>query len=219
MPLSRLFATGLWLAVTTASTGIVWMATSIVAADVTDRPAAVLAADDVVDQLESASEPATTTTSIAPDAQGQTSAVPPDGSPRTPADPNRAVPSPAPPSPRQDVTAAPGPPPPTAPTEPQAPPQRGPAPPAPPQTAPRPTATYATSGGVVRVACNGFFIDLVSAIPNNGYAVNVVAGGPANVDVHFIRQGEDVSVKAVCFGQPIRYYDESPPREQAPGPS
>jgi hypothetical protein len=63
------------------------------------------------------------------------------------------------------------------------------------------------------VACSGFFIDLVSAIPNSGYAVNVVAGGPANVDVHFVRPGQDVSVKAVCFGQPIRYYDQSPPRQ------
>jgi hypothetical protein len=66
------------------------------------------------------------------------------------------------------------------------------------------------------VACNGFFIDLISAIPNSGYAVHVVAGGPANVDVHFVRTGQDLSVKAVCFGQPIRYYDQNPPR-QAPG--
>lgn len=49
MPLSRLFATALWLVVTAASTGIVWMATSAVAADVTDRPASVLANGDVVD--------------------------------------------------------------------------------------------------------------------------------------------------------------------------
>ena len=218
MSRSRLFATGLWLAVTAASTGIVWMATSTVAADVTDRPAAVLAPDDVVDELESASAPVTTTTSIAPDADGHTSTVPPDGSPRTPADPNRALPSPTPPRPRPDVTTAPVPPPTTETTVPKAPSQAGP-PPAPPQTAPRPTATYSTRGGVVRVACNGFFIDLVSAIPNNGYAVNVVAGGPANVEVHFTRQGEDLSVKAVCFGQPIRYYDESAPRGQTRGPS
>jgi hypothetical protein len=71
---------------------------------------------------------------------------------------------------------------------------------------------------VVRVACNGFFIDLISAIPGNGYAVHVLAAGPANVDVHFVGSGQDVSVKAVCFGQPVRYYDQNPPR-QAPGPS
>jgi len=63
------------------------------------------------------------------------------------------------------------------------------------------------------VSCNGFFIELVSAIPTNGYSVVVIAGGPANVDVHFVRAGQDLSVKAVCFGQPIRYYDQTPPRQ------
>jgi len=69
---------------------------------------------------------------------------------------------------------------------------------------------------VVRVSCNGFFIELISAIPSNGYSVTVVASGPANVEVHFIGAGEDLSVKVVCFGQPIRYYDQAPPR-QRPG--
>ena len=61
------------------------------------------------------------------------------------------------------------------------------------------------------VACNGFFIDLISAIPSNGYAVKVIAGGPVNVDVHFVRAGQDLSVKVVCFGQPIRYFDDQIP--------
>jgi len=43
MPLTRLFAAGLWLTVTVASTVVVWAATSTVAADVTDQPAQVLA--------------------------------------------------------------------------------------------------------------------------------------------------------------------------------
>jgi len=55
------------------------------------------------------------------------------------------------------------------------------------------------------VACNVYFIDLVSAIPNNGYTVNVVSGGPANVEVHFVAPGQDLSIRAVCFGGPIRY--------------
>jgi hypothetical protein len=76
----------------------------------------------------------------------------------------------------------------------------------------RPTATYSTTGGVVRVACNGFFIDLLSAIPNNGYSVKVTVNGPVNVEVHFLRSGQDFSVKAVCFSQPIRYYDQTPTR-------
>lgn len=64
---------------------------------------------------------------------------------------------------------------------------------------------------MVRVACNGFLIQLISAIPSNGYAVNVLAAGPGNVDVRFVGSGRDVSVKAVCFGQPIRYYEDRIP--------
>ena len=69
----------------------------------------------------------------------------------------------------------------------------------------------------MRVACTGVFIDLVSAIPSNGYMVKVVADGPENVDVRFVGSGQGLSVKAVCFGEPIRYYGETPPR-RAPGP-
>jgi hypothetical protein len=61
------------------------------------------------------------------------------------------------------------------------------------------------------VACDGaFLIHLISATPTDGYAVAVLSRGPANVEVHFVRPGQDVSVKAVCFGQPIRYYDAPP---------
>jgi len=49
------------------------------------------------------------------------------------------------------------------------------------------------------------FITLVSAIPANGFAVKVYSAGPANVDVHFVGRGQDLSVKAVCFGQPFLY--------------
>jgi hypothetical protein len=65
---------------------------------------------------------------------------------------------------------------------------------------------------VVRVACTGVFIDLVSAIPSNGYAVNVLANGPENVDVRFLGSGQELSVKAVCSGEPIRYDGPTPPR-------
>jgi len=81
------------------------------------------------------------------------------------------------------------------------------------KAAPRPTATYSTAGGAVLVACNGFLIELVSATPSNGYAVKVVTGGPAKVDVRFVRSGQEQSVKAVCFGQPIRYYEQDPPTQ------
>lgn len=55
------------------------------------------------------------------------------------------------------------------------------------------------------MACNGFFISLISAIPTSGYAVSVVAAGPANVEVHFLRSGQNQFVRAVCLGEPIRY--------------
>ena len=70
---------------------------------------------------------------------------------------------------------------------------------------------------MVRVECTGVFIDLVSAIPSNGYTAKVVADGPENVDVRFVGFGQELSVKAVCSGDPIRYYGPTPPR-RAPGP-
>ena len=203
----RLVGAGLWLVATVAATAMVWAATSLVAADVTDRPATVLAHHDVVSELESGTSAAETPPTTA--ARKAESPAPTVASPGRP----RARGNPSPPAPAAPPAAAPqAPPPPTpaaAPVSPPDPPSGSTTPPAP----ERPSATYSTIGGVVRVACNGnFFIDLVSAIPANGYAVHVVAGGPANVEVHFLRSGQDVSVKAVCFGQPIRYYDDNPPR-------
>ena len=68
------------------------------------------------------------------------------------------------------------------------------------------------------MACDGFFIELISAIPSNGYSVKVVAAGPGNVDVRFLRSGRELSVKAACFGQPFRYYEQSPPRQAPSSP-
>ncbi len=217
MLLPRLFATGLWLAATAASTAMVWAATSIVAADVTDRPPSVVPHHDVVSELESGSPAAETTpTTTAPPPQSSTSTVPSRGRGPVAVSPDASVPDPAPsPSPQPGVTTAPSSPPTTATPPAAALPKPPPASPA----DPRPTATYSTTGGVVRVACSGLFIELLSAIPTNGYVANVVASGPGNVDVRFIGPGPDVSVKAVCFGQPIRYYEQSPPRRQAPGSS
>jgi cytoskeletal protein RodZ len=200
MVLSRVLAVGLWLAVTVASTAMVWAATSIVAADVTDRPPAVVAHEDVVSELASGSTvptaPPTTTTTLRP--AGTTTTVAARG--QAPAGPATTVARQSP-----LVTAPPVTSPPTPTTLP-----RAPATPTTPAPA-RPTATYATVGGVVRVACNGLLIELVSAIPNNGYSVKVPVNGPANVEVHFVKGGQDVEVKAVCFGEPIRYSDPTPP--------
>jgi len=223
-----LFAVGLWLAATVASTGLVWAATSIVAADVTDRPAPVVAHDDVVSELESGSSVVgTTTTSTTKAVSGPASTVPAStvpasGQAAAPAGPNVPLPGAAPPgAPQGGVVIAPVAPPTTTRTTPAAGVGVVPAPGSvgqpTSQAGSRPSATYSTDGGVVRVACTGVFIDLVSAIPLNGYAVNVVADGPENVDVRFVGSGEELSVKAVCSGEPIRYDGQTPPR-RAPGP-
>ena len=212
MRLPLLFATGLWLIATVVSTSMAWTATSIVAADVTDRPAPVIDHDEVVSELQSGSStaPAAPTTAprpLTPPSSAPTPAREPVSVPTIP-----TVPATTPPQPRQPgAPVAPALPPSTPTTVAAAPPTTRAA--SPPTTAaPRPSATYSTRGGVVRVACSGYFIELISAIPSNGWAVKVVARGPANVEVHFLRSSEDLSVKAVCFGQPIRYYEQDPPR-------
>ena len=202
----RLLASALWLVVTVASTAMVWTATSIVAGDVTDRPASVLAQSDVVSELESGPPVPATTPTSAPPPSSSTSTAPPRGRTPAPTVPGDPGPPPAPdPAPQPAPPVVPSPPATTPATAPSSPPttRAGSSPPTQPQG--RTTATYSTAGGVVRVACNGLFIQLVSAIPTNGYAADVVAAGPANVEVHFVRGGQDLAVKVVCFNQPIRY--------------
>ena len=223
-----MFAVALWLVATVASTAMVWAATSIVAADVTDRPAPVVAHDEVVSELESGSSViGTTTTSTTRAVSGPAPTVPAPTVPASgqasgPAGPNVPLPGTVlPRAPQAGLTVAPAAPPSTTRTTPAAEgavvPAPGPAGPAAPPVGSRPSATYSTDGGVVRVACTGVFIDLVSAIPSNGYTAKVVADGPENVDVRFVGSGRELSVKAVCSGEPIRYFGETPPR-RPPGP-
>lgn len=204
MTAPRLVAAGLWLVATILSTAIVWTATSNVAADVTDRPAPVIEHHDVVRQLESGSpEPQPTTTAVASGA-GPLTTTPSDGerpAPATASPPSTAAPTE---SPEPPVSASPS-----------SPPRSG-APVSPPTTRPgpeatvRPTATFSTPGGSVRVACEGFFfISLISATPADGYRAVVVDRGPGKVEVDFVRAGQDFSVNAFCFGQPIRYSEET----------
>lgn len=202
--LPRVFAAGLWLAVTVSSTAMVWAATSIVAADVTDRPPSAIAHADVVSEL--ASGPTGPPTTLPSPPPSTTTTAPTGGRATT----STTLLSQA----RQPtVTVAPAAPLVTTPTTAPAPvPVTRPT--VPPTTQPaHPTATYSTTGGVVRVSCDGFLISLLSAIPTNGYSVKVVVGGPVSIEVHFVRSGQDFSVKAVCFGQPIRYDGLTPPRQ------
>lgn len=206
MPVRRLFAVGLWLCVTTAATAIVWAGTSTVVADLTDRPPPVVGRRDVERALVSGEPDARTAPGITtPSASGTPSTVPPKGaqSPAAAAGAPASTPS-APQTPGAVVPS------PVAPVAPSAPtPTTVPSPPA--TRAPQsPTATYSTTGGMVTVACNGFFIDLVSATAATGYSVDVVTGGPYYIEVHFVRTGRDYPVWAFCLGQPIRVYDGPP---------
>jgi hypothetical protein len=185
----RLFAVGLWLVATLISTAIVWTATSTVAADVTDRPAPVVPRRDVVSAL--ATVPPTTTTTRPPATTTTTRVV------RTTVARNSPTTAPPPPTTRPaPVTTV---------TTPQ------PAATTPTTQAPTgPTATYPTVGGVVRVVCDGILIHLLSATPADGWSAMVVTGGPLAVEVRFLRLGQVATVKAVCFGQPIRYFGDVP---------
>jgi len=202
MPASRLLAVGLWLAVTAAATAIVWAGTSTVAADLTDRPAPVIAHQDVVNALQSDAPAPETTPGIsppAPDATGAPSAADPTGDDAAVPTPGATPPgvsgSETPPA----IAGVPAPVPAAPPTTVVSPPTT--------QAPQGPTATYSLAGGTVTVACtNGFFIGLVSATPNNGYAVNVVAAGPYYVEVHFVRAGRDDPLWAYCLGRPVRAY-------------
>jgi cytoskeletal protein RodZ len=188
----RLFAVGLWLVATLISTAIVWTATSTVAADVTDRPAPVVPRRDVVSQLATVPTTTTTTPTTTRPAPTSTTRVV-----RTTIARNSPTTAPAPATTRPaPATTVPAPPPVTAPPTTQAP--------------SGPTATYPTAGGVVRVRCDGILIHLVSATPADGWSVLVVTGGPLTVEVHFLRLGQIATVKAVCFGQPIRYFGDVP---------
>jgi hypothetical protein len=218
MPVRRLFAVGLWLCVTAAATAIVWAGTSTVAADLTDRPAPVIAHRDVVAALQpGASEPETTPGITTPGKDTSVSSAS-TGAPGAPGSPPAAANTEVP-----GRSGPPGPPPAaTTPTPNVTPPttRQGSPPSAPPTTQPpqRPTAAYSTAGGVVTVACNGdFFIELLSATPRNGYAANVVTAGPYYVEVHFVRGGQDDPVWAFCLGQPIRAYGGAPRSPHAPG--
>jgi hypothetical protein len=189
----------MWLVLTVAATLIVWAAVSVVAADVTDRPAPVVGHRDVVVALQAgATKPATTTT---------VTAAPPVTAPRAPATTATGR-SPTANQGRATTTttpvAAPGP----GPTTTLKPPARPPAATTTTTVAPAGgTATYSTAGGVVEVACTGFSgIRLVAALPFDGFQALVLSGGPFFVQVNFIGQGRNIAVGAACvFGQPFQY--------------
>lgn len=200
----RLIAAGTWLATTAAATALVWAATSVVAADVTDRPAAVLPHREVVIALQTGSPavdtapavtapPSPTTTAPAP---ARTAAQNQPQQPQNQASGPTTVPSSTVPAP----VAVPTPPPTNPPSA---------DPPAAAQPSRDSTGTYATAGGTVTVACSGYLIRLIAATPSDGYAVDVLDRGPATVDVHFTGRGEEIRVRAVCFGgAPIRIPDQ-----------
>jgi hypothetical protein len=69
-------------------------------------------------------------------------------------------------------------------------------------------ATYSTGGGVVTVACTGVAsVELVAAVPFDGYQALVFTGGPNFVALSFVNgKGGNFPVGASCaFGQPFQF--------------
>ena len=208
----RYFAAGIWLALTVTATVIVWAAVSVVAADVTDRPAPVVGHRDVVVALQAGANkpPTSTTVVLAPVPttvpRAATTAPPtsrPPGGSRAPT----------------VTTVAPPPAPPAAPTTTVKNPVRPPAPTTTTTLAPvGGTATYSTNGGVVAVACTGFnTIRLVAALPNDGFQALVLSSGPFFVQMNFIGPGTNIPVGAACvFGQPFQYSKGQTPAASGP---
>jgi hypothetical protein len=103
----------------------------------------------------------------------------------------------------------------TPPTEPvpSAPPETT-APPAPSSSAPlppTPSATFATRGGVVAVACDGEGVALLSARPDNGFQYQVRDAGPERVVVTFESDGtDDAKLAAACPAGTPTLVDDRP---------
>jgi hypothetical protein len=68
------------------------------------------------------------------------------------------------------------------------------------------TATFATNGGTVAVACtSAFAIRVLAATPADGFQAVVTNPGPQQAGVRFSSAGQGFQVSAVCFnGQPFR---------------
>jgi hypothetical protein len=203
----RLFGAGLWLATTAAATALVWAATSVVAADVTDRPAPVVPHRDVVSALATPpANPETSPTTAPPKVPSSTLATTSVVGPSTSSSAARSTSTTNPTQsttfvPFSVPTTVPATPPTTRPTGPTTTP------------APQVTATYSTEGGVVTVACTGpSSIRLVSATPADGYFVFVVSGGPQYVGLQFHSANNGVTVGASCvFGLPHRFDNSGQP--------
>ncbi len=197
----RYLAAGLWVVLTVTATVIVWAAVSVVAADVTDRPAPVVAHRDVVVALQAASTTTTTTSAVA--APPRTAA--PVTSSTVASRPTTTIPGGPTPTVPPPVFA------PTTTTAPAAhgtPTTKATTKPSTPTTAPAVggTATYSNSGGTVAVACTSFSsIRLVAALPNDGFQAVVTTPGPLFVQVNFVGPGQNLAISAICFfGQPFQ---------------
>jgi hypothetical protein len=206
----RYLAAGIWLLLTVTATLIVWEAVGVVAADVTDRPAPVVAYHQVVVALQAGSTSTTTTVPTGvtvPTVPSRSLPTGPAG--RTPTAPSTTVaggPSVVPIGPLFGSATT------TTTTPPSSPPTtKAPSHPVATTTTTTPassgTATYTTPGGVIAVDCTAFStIRLVAALPFDSFQAVVVSGGPYFVEVNFIGPTANYPVYAACFfGQPFQF--------------
>jgi serine/threonine-protein kinase len=92
------------------------------------------------------------------------------------------------------------------------PPRRTPARPTPPTSAPASGTDVTALGGVVRVACDGRKASVLSVVPNAGYVIKDLDGGPSDEVQVVLRSTENESeIKVRCeHGQPAPKIKESP---------
>jgi hypothetical protein len=71
------------------------------------------------------------------------------------------------------------------------------------------SATFTASGGTATVSCQGSTISLVTATPNDGYALTVQSAGPSIVVVVFDGGRRSSTIRARCsYGRPVNFTDD-----------
>lgn len=188
-----ILAAGAWTLATVAATLVSWVGVGTVTRAVSAAPAPVIPEARITsDQRPLSAVGQSAAPSVTPPVTVPTTTTttsPPVPVPVTPTLPDHnasaTTPTTAPASDLPSVAA-----PPTIPT--------------PPTPALR-SATYTSLGGAVTVQCSGDTISLLSALPANGYQLNVINDGPRFVAVSFSGGGAPSEIGALCqAGNPVR---------------
>jgi hypothetical protein len=184
---SRLLLVASWILTTMVATAVCAAGVSLVTRDVTESHPPALRSADVVALL---AEPGPTSTAVASSATVvPTSALPGDDAATTSPPPSAPPPTAPPTSATDGATAPPTAPPPTE----------------PPPSVDAVASTFRAAGGSVTARCTGERIELLSAMPLDGYRFVVASAGPAVVSVWFDGRDAKDEVSVGCRdGAPVR---------------